>query len=43
MPPPGNGYRRAWKYTLVATFDGLIHALLTAGAYGWLWPEAVQP
>jgi hypothetical protein len=35
-------YRRAWKYTLVATFDGLIYALLTAGTFGWLWPGPMQ-
>lgn len=32
-------YRRSWSLTLKATFDGLIYALLTAGAFGWLWPR----
>ncbi len=32
-------YRRAWSLTIKATFDGLIYALLTAGAFGWLWPR----
>ena len=32
-------YHRAWKYTVVATIDGLIYALLTAGTFGWLWPR----
>lgn len=31
-------YRRAWSTTLKSMFDGLIYALLTAGAFGWLWP-----
>ena len=32
-------YRRAWSTTIKATVDGLIYALLTAGAFGWLWPR----
>lgn len=32
-------YRRAWNITIKATIDGLIYALLTAGAFGWLWPR----
>ena len=32
-------YRRAWATTIKATADGLIYALLTAGAFGWLWPR----
>lgn len=32
-------YRRAWIYTIKATIDGLIFALLTAGTFGWLWPR----
>ena len=32
-------YRRAWSTTLKSMFDGLIYALLTAGAFGWLWPS----
>jgi hypothetical protein len=25
--------------TIKETVDGLIYALLTAGAFGWLWPR----
>src|SRR5205807_1043149 len=32
-------YRRAWSTTIKATVDGAIYALLTAGAFGWLWPR----
>jgi hypothetical protein len=32
-------YRRAWSTTLKATVDGLIYAALTAGSFGWLWPQ----
>lgn len=32
-------YHRAWRYAILATFDGLIYALLTAGTFGWLWPR----
>ena len=32
-------YRRAWSMTIKSTFDGLIYSLLTAGAFGWLWPR----
>jgi hypothetical protein len=31
-------YARAWSYTITATIDGLLYALLTAGTFGWLWP-----
>ena len=31
-------WNRSWRYTLLTMFDGLIYALLTAGAFGWLWP-----
>ncbi len=27
-----------WSGTLKAVFDGLVYSLLTAGAFGWLWP-----
>jgi hypothetical protein len=33
-------YKRAWSTTLKSMFDGLVYALLTAGAFGWLWPSA---
>ena len=29
---------RKWSTTFRHTFDGLIYALLTAGAFAWLWP-----
>ncbi|MFN2442124.1 MAG: hypothetical protein ABR517_05525 [Thermoanaerobaculia bacterium] len=32
-------YRRRWRTTIMATIDGLIYALLTAGVFGWLWPR----
>jgi hypothetical protein len=32
-------YRRPALNTLKSTFDGLIYALLTAGVFGWLWPD----
>jgi hypothetical protein len=31
-------YSRDVGYTLKATFDGLVYALLTGGVFGWLWP-----
>lgn len=31
-------YKRSLSTTLKSTFDGLIYACLTAGAFGWLWP-----
>jgi hypothetical protein len=32
-------YARSWRYTIVETLDGFIYSLLTAGAFGWLWPR----
>ncbi len=32
-------FKRSWMTTLKSTADGLIYALLTAGAFGWLWPS----
>lgn len=31
-------FKRSWTTTLKHTFDGLIYGLMTAGAFGWLWP-----
>ena len=31
-------YKRKWSTTAKSTFDGLVYALVTAGAFGWLWP-----
>ncbi len=28
-----------WSMTLKHMFDGLVYSLLTAGAFGWLWPR----
>lgn len=33
-------YKRPWSPTLKLTLDGLIYAMLTGGAFGWLWPSA---
>ena len=32
-------YKRSWMTTAKNTFDGLIYALVTAGAFAWLWPS----
>lgn len=32
-------YKRAWSTTVKNTFDGLVYACLTAGVFGWLWPN----
>lgn len=32
-------YGRSWSITAKATVDGLIYAVLTAAAFGWLWPR----
>lgn len=32
-------YHRNWGTTIRSTVDGLIYALLTAGVFGWLWPQ----
>jgi hypothetical protein len=32
-------YRKSWGTTFRATIDGLIYGMLTAGAFGWLWPR----
>jgi hypothetical protein len=32
-------FKRAWSTSLKNTFDGLVYALLTAGVFGWLWPQ----
>jgi len=29
---------RPWRITFKHMFDGLVYSLLTAGAFGWLWP-----
>ncbi len=32
-------YRRGVALTMRSTIDGLIYALVAAGAFGWLWPR----
>ena len=32
-------YNKPWSITIKTTVDGLIYALLTAGVFGWLWPQ----
>ncbi|MEX2527663.1 MAG: hypothetical protein WEA09_08495 [Gemmatimonadota bacterium] len=36
--PQSIWFGKKWSTTLKNTFDGLVYALLTAGAFGWLWP-----
>jgi hypothetical protein len=40
--PQSIWYRRAWGTTFKLMFDGLIYACLVAGAFGWLWPKAIE-
>jgi hypothetical protein len=32
-------YRQNWRTTINYLIDGLIYSLLTAGVFGWLWPQ----
>jgi hypothetical protein len=32
-------YKHNWGFTLKTMLDGLVYALLTAGTFGWLWPD----
>lgn len=32
-------FGRPWSATLKETADGIVYGLLTAGAFGWLWPR----
>jgi hypothetical protein len=32
-------YGRKWGTTIKNTIDGLFYALVTAGTFGWLWPN----
>jgi len=32
-------FYKSWKTTMKNLSDGLLYALLTAGMFGWLWPE----
>ena len=39
LPQVSIWYRRNWRMTFTAMFDGLVFALLTGGMFGWLWPH----
>lgn len=32
-------WSKSLRSTILSTFDGLIYAFVTAGAFGWLWPR----
>ncbi len=32
-------FKRSWARTFRGTIDGLVYGLLTAGTFGWLWPD----
>jgi hypothetical protein len=32
-------FGRSWRSTLMFSLDGLAYSLLTAGVFGWLWPQ----
>ncbi|MCZ6683290.1 MAG: hypothetical protein O7B26_08900 [Planctomycetota bacterium] len=32
----------SWRTTLKFVFDGVIYGLVTAGTFGWLWPDAAS-
>jgi hypothetical protein len=32
-------WRKNWGVTLKSMLDGLVYGLLTAGTFGWLWPQ----
>lgn len=35
-------FGRPWSNAIKNLLDGLLYGLLTAGAFGWLWPQAVE-
>jgi len=39
LPQNSIWFYRSWPSTLRFMFDGLVYALLTAGTFGWLWPD----
>ena len=39
LPQDSIWFWRKWSTTLKNMIDGLVYALLTAGAFGWLWPR----
>jgi hypothetical protein len=32
-------YKRNWGSTIKSVIDGLVYGMVTAGAFGWLWPR----
>jgi len=38
--PQSIWFQRPWTNTFKDIFDGVVYGLLTAGAFGWLWPAA---
>jgi hypothetical protein len=40
LPPFSIWYRRSWVTTVKSMLDGLLYGLLTAGTFGWLWPQS---
>lgn len=32
-------YHRSLRVTLISSIDGLVYACVTAGTFGWLWPQ----
>ena len=38
LPQRSIWFKQSWATTARSMFDGLIYSLLTAGAFGWLWP-----
>jgi hypothetical protein len=38
LPQSSIWMSRKWSSTLKSVFDALVYSLLTAGAFGWLWP-----
>lgn len=39
LPQNSIWWRKNWGTTLRSMTDGLVYGLLTAGAFGWLWPR----
>lgn len=39
LPQASIWYGRSWRMTVMTMLDGLVYALLTGGAFGWLWPH----
>ena len=39
VAPESIWFARPWRSYLLGAVDGLLYALVTAGAFGWLWPR----